>query len=376
MRSLKSIQVSLPTLFGVLGLFHLGSAHAQVGRTDDAATPSSYSNMQGPWDGKALEENVAQWNTIVQNRPDDVAALYSLFQSERQTALAAGNGRMNSAAKSRLEARAKDIEQRAPGSWGASLANYYLQFPAETAFRSLGEAEAIAPDSPELIAPRMSKALRDGDQVALEKAAADLYERGQVAPGLWQVAEDVLSSLEQDAVVLLAGEMDAYPLITLQQRTGARPDVLAVDVRALEDAAYRQRVWTAANGAGPSPAAGPGWAGALAKKGHRPVYLGLSLDRSWIDPLREELVLTGLAFRIGNDPVPPEVLGQLWNAMHRTPEAGPLSWNYLLPGSVLLRHYRATEDEGRAAFTEQELRRIAGRVGATNTLYQLGVLEH
>ncbi|MBK7752368.1 MAG: hypothetical protein IPI41_07095 [Flavobacteriales bacterium] len=164
MRSLKSIQVSLPALFGVLGLFHLGSAHAQVGRTDDAATPSSYSNMQGPWDGKALEQNVAQWNTIVQNRPDDVAALYSLFQSERQTALAEGNGRLNSAAKSKLEARAKDIEQRAPGSWGASLANYYLQFPAETAFRSLGEAEAIAPDSPELIAPRMSKALRDGDR--------------------------------------------------------------------------------------------------------------------------------------------------------------------------------------------------------------------
>ncbi|MBK8338691.1 MAG: hypothetical protein IPK99_01130 [Flavobacteriales bacterium] len=376
MSSLKPFQAFLPTLFGVLGLFLSGRAHAQVNRTDDAAPPSSYSNMQGPWEGKALEQNVAQWNMIVQNRPDDVAALYSLFQSERQTALSEGNGRMNSAAKSKLEARAKDITQRAPGSWGASLANYYLQFPSEAAFKSLDEAETVAPDSPELIAPRMSKALRDGDQPALKKAAADLYDRGQVAPGLWQIAEDVLSSLEKDAVVLLAGEMDAYPLITLQQRSGSRPDVLAVDVRALEDPTYRQRIWAAASASGASPTAGPGWANALAKNGHRPVYLALSLDRSWIDPLRSELVLTGLAFRIGRDPVPPELLGQRWNAMHRTPEAGPLSWNYLLPGSVLLRYYRETEDEGRAAFTEQELRRIAGRVGATNTLYQLGVLEH
>ena len=358
------------------GLSPVGLAHAQVSPSQDSGAPANYSNMQGPWDGKALEQNVAQWNMIVQNRPDDVGALYSLFQSERQTAYAEGNGRMNSAARSKLEARAKDIEQRAPGSWGAALANYYLQYPAGAAFKSLSEAEAIAPNSPELIAPRMSKALRDGDQVVLKKAAADLYERGLVAPGLWQVAEDVLSSLGTDAVVLLAGEMDAYPLIALQLRTGSRPDVLVVDVRALEDATYRQRVWNAASGTGTSPAAGPGWAEALANKGHRPVYLGLSLDRSWIDPLREELVLTGLAFRIGDAPVPPEELGRLWNAMHRTPEAGPLSWNYLLPGSVLLRHYRAEEDEGRAAFTEQELRRIAGRVGATNTLYQLGVLEH
>src|SRR5262249_42995610 len=150
------------------------------------------------------------------------------------------------------------------------------------------------------------------------------------------------------------GEMDAYPLIALQQRSGSRPDVLAVDVRALEDPAYRQRVWAAAGGVGTSPASGPDWAKALANSGRRPVHLALSLDRDWIDPLRDGLVLTGLAFRIHGAPVPPEVLGQRWNAMHRTPEAGPLSWNYLLPGSVLLRYYRATEDEGRAAFTEQE----------------------
>jgi hypothetical protein len=70
------------------------------------------------------------------------------------------------------------------------------------------------------------------------------------------------------------------------------------------------------------------------------------------------------------------LLESRWAAFRKPMDAGPLSQNYLLPGSVLLLHYRAIGDEPRASRLEYELRDLAQRVGATNALFRSGVLAH
>ena len=63
--------------------------------------------------------------------------------------------------------------------------------------------------------------------------------------------------------------------------------------------------------------------------------------------------------------------------MKKTMAAGPLSRNYLLPGSILLQKYRSEPtDEKRASQLEFELRAMAGKLGATQDLIKAGVLAH
>jgi hypothetical protein len=178
-------------------------------------------------------------------------------------------------------------------------------------------------------------------------------------------------------IVITNGEMDTYPTLVRQRIFGYRRDVLVIDQRMLSDAAYRQRAWGQARAAGQPPGPGVAFAKALLNATTRPVFLALSVDPEWTEALRDELYATGIALRYSHSRVEniPE-LDARWRDLHKPMTAGPLSMNYLLPGAVLLLHYRAVGDEAKAYRTENELRGMAEALNATHKLYQLGILQH
>lgn len=340
------------------------------------AVPAPTQALQGNWNAATNQQNMAIYEGLLHERPDDGMLRYQRFQNERQTSLATNNGRLPAAEAERLERLAGEVALHDATGMGGALATYYLRFPAPEAFEALRRAEAIAPGHVELIAPRLARAMLEGNNAGLRQASDDLRSKGGVAPGLWAYAEDLFRSLDADAVLVFGGDLDGYPAVALQQAARQRPDVLLVDARLLTEAGYRTRQWKAAGASGAAPAAGA-WVTALAGATKRPVHVSMALDRSLLDALRGRLRPAGLTFRIG-PPAPGDLrlLGERWEAMHRTPDAGPLSWNYLLAGSVLLRHHRNTGDEAALARTEHALRRLADRIGATPRLYELGVLIH
>lgn len=352
---------------------------AVCGRSLGQAAPSlpaPANNLKGPWNERDLLRNSNAWNNAVNERPADAAARYQWYQNERQAALVRGNGRITSADAARLEEAADELGRLAPASVDAHLAAYYQHFPEASAFASLDAALVLDRRAPDLVVPRMTRALREGDATALRTAAVELRDRGLVANGLQLMAEDLLASVDRGGVLLLGGELDAYPVIAAQQHDGRRMDVLVVDSRLLADAAYRERVWREAGATGTAPGTVQAVVNALPQATARPVHLALSLPAELLSPWHDRSALTGLTLRAGGSGEPIAELAALWQRMHRTAEAGPLSWNYLVAGSVLLRHYRAVNDEAGMARAEQELRRLAERIGATNELYRLGVLPH
>jgi hypothetical protein len=218
-------------------------------------------------------------------------------------------------------------------------------------------------------------AARTGNTTELVRWGRALKEHGDVAPGLWRMADDILLSLEKDAVLIAAGEMDAYPLWS-KQATGSRKDVLVVDQRLLGDRTYRERIWghTRARGNAPGP---EGFIEALAGATQRPVYVSLALGPQQARALRGRLFVTGLAARYSTtdwDNI--RALTKNWQAMAKATDAGPLAKNYLLPAAILLNHYRDIGDETNASRLEHEIRGLAAKLGATNDLIRTGVLQH
>lgn len=334
--------------------------------------------IQGAWEAGEAQRSAALWRSLSEARPADVNAQFNWFRSERNARLSSNNGRLNKADEEALNGIAQRINSAAPNSFEEHLSTYYLHFPDRSAFDELDQAARLAPDRPELLLPMLVRANANGDLAAMDQGARSLEAKGGMAPALDLVAQDLLASLDRNAIVFANGDMDVYPAIVQQRLHDQRRDVLVVDQRLLADAAYRQRIWREAKANGPVPAAGPAFAKALLTASQRPLFLALSLDRAWIDAFPGQLCAQGIAFRVGGSSgCDLRLAEQRWDQLHKTMDAGPLSRNYLLPGSLLLQRLRAQgTDERRIATVEAELRSMAARLGATQDLLKAGVLLH
>lgn len=333
---------------------------------------------QGAWSVQQSKSTASVWKALCDARPADVNAQFNWFRSERNARLSSNNGRLSEKDEAQLNSIADRINTTAPGSFEQHLSSYYISFPERAAFTELEKANAIAPERAELILPMLTRANANGDKADLDKWSARLEERGGLAPSLTDVAKDLLLSVGDGGIVFTNGDMDGAPALVRQRSHDQRRDVLIVDQRLLADATYRQRIWSEAGARGPVPSPGPAYARALLGATNRPVFLALSLDREWFDAFSGQLCATGIAFAInGRSGCSTHTLEQRWAQMTKTMAAGPLSRNYLLPGSILLQKYRSEPtDEKQASQLEFELREMAGKLGATQDLIKAGVLAH
>jgi hypothetical protein len=342
-----------------------------------AARAVALETYQGAWDVDQQRSAAMLWNELRLERPSNTEAQYNYFRAARNESLATNNGRLPATDKAELKNVAETLKQVAPGSFESCMANYQMGHPARSAFTELGKAYQKDPDRTELIGPMLGRAILDNDKPALERWGKAMRTRGGLSPGLNDVAVDLLQSVDANGVVFTNGDMDTYPAVAVQQVDKQRTDVLVVDQRLLEDAGYRQQVWASADASGTAPGPGPEYARTLSTSTSRPVFLALSLDPSWFSALNGQLYASGLAFRISASPVENiPALEQRWSLMRKSANAGPLSRNYLLPGTVLLQHYRDLEDEANGARQEQELRRFSKLIGAEQDLYKAGILKH
>lgn len=298
------------------------------------------------------------------------------LRMERNIILARNAGTVPPVDQARLVDLAADLNAASPNTFEAHMANYYVRFPAPSAFEELQKAMPLGGGREELLAPQLLDAARRDDVDELARKAIQMKMNGRVAPSLSRLAEDIMDSVEPGSILFSGGEMDAIPLWVEQYANGKHKDLLVVDERLLADPVYRARIWARCKARG-GAAGHAGFIPALASATDKPVYLSLSLGRELLAPLREKLYVTGLAMRYsgrGMDNIP--LLVSRWDRLKKPMDAGPLSRNYLVPGAVLLEHYRAIGDEKQAALLEQELRMMAQRLGATSTLVKCGILQH
>ncbi len=351
-------------------------SQAEPAQEEQLEAPLVKDAVQGGWSVIEQEKSKALVEQDDAVREQNAREQLDLLRVERNTSLAKNQGAIPPMDQARLVDLAVELNAAAPQTFEAHMANYYTKFPAPVAFQELELAGAKANDREELVAPRLVNAARKDNATELAIRAKEMKLRGKIAPALYLVAEDIMASVEPSAVLFAAGEMDAYPLWVEQFADGKRKDLLVVDERLLADPAYRLRIWERVKAKG-VVSGESGFIANLSNASERPVYLSLSLGQATMMPLKDKLYVTGSAMRLSNtavDNIP--LLESRWDRLRKPMDAGPLSRNYLVPGAVLLTHYRTIGDEARAARLEHELREMAKRLGATSTLIKTGVLTH
>lgn len=309
--------------------------------------------------------------------PNQSALSLDQFRAQRNAALSRNEGQLAPSDRAWMSQQAQVMNTVQPNSFDGKLANFYAEFPSPSAWSELDAAARLQPERLELIGPSLSQAVRNGGGETLHRAAKDMKARGEVAPALYSVADDMLLSVDRGGVLIVAGEMDGFPVLVRQYAEGKRPDALVIDHRLLGDAAYRAVAWKQAQASGTAPGSASAFVEQLHQRTARPVFLSLAVGRAVAAPFADQLHVTGLAMRITSKPCCTiAALQEAWSRMGKTTEAGPLSRNYLVPASTLLKHYRAVGDERRASELEHELRGLAKRLGATRELQANGILPH
>ncbi len=349
------------------------------GQAAPPPAPASVMNdpVQGGWRSDDLQQSIGQWQHMVQQRPADQQARLNLFRSERNASMARNAGHIPATDQARLESITHDMAVNDATGFETQIALFHLHFPHADAWSHLQQATLTGTGRMELIGPQLVNAARSGNEAALMRHGKELLQRGGVAPGLLAMADDILLSVETNAVLIAAGEMDAYPTWARQYGAGQRRDVLVVDQRLLNDATYRQHTWKQADARGSVPATADAFMERLPRSTQRPVYLSLALGPERLSPWSAKLYVTGLAARYSDVPYDnATALAANWPRMGKALNAGPLSNNYLLPASILLKYYRSIALEEGYAPLEHELRQMARTLGATEQLYRTGVLEH
>lgn len=331
---------------------------------------------QGNWTvGDDASKKAEKELVGVSTSPTPVARLDEV-RSVRNAALISNRGQLTPGDQRELERLAGEVDAVFPGSFEAHMAAFYAEFPAPGSFAHIEMAAGKDPGREELIAPQLLNAARKDKKEDLLRYSKSMQQRGGVAPALYELADDILLSVDKNALLIAAGEMDAYPLWVQQYAVSKRPDVLVMDQRLLADPAYRARMWERAQARGEVPSDAAAFMDRLPRSTSRPVFLSLAVGASVATKYADRLSITGMAMRFGSLPDDLKLLEERWKRMHKPTNAGPLARNYLLPGSLLLKHYRATGDEKKAANMEAELRTLAARLGATDQLFRNGVLQH
>ncbi|MFK7932935.1 MAG: formylglycine-generating enzyme family protein [Saprospiraceae bacterium] len=146
-----------------------------------------------------------------------------------------------------------------------------------------------------------------GDREGVKAINKKWYDSGTYSGGLLHWNYNLLMSLEEDAIVLTAGDNDTYPIWLLQDVKGIRKDVRAINIHLLanlpdytkliiKELGIKEPFVTKASSQNKQVDV----IQFLAKHAKRPLYLAITSGSQLQQQFGDQLYLTGLAFKVSN----------------------------------------------------------------------------
>lgn len=249
------------------------------------------------------------WRGIVKRDPKNAVAWYQVFKAQRYSFF--GDTILTHDTKAAtLKSLLEEMGNAVPESAEYNLAMWRNGGNDRKLYHHLEKAFQLQPNHPEI--PEEMVAFHE---LSLDKNKRDFFikkmydEKRYIAPALLEYGYNVLTSLEKNAIVFVAGDNDTYPLWMLQVVKGIRPDVVVLNTSLFMEKIYRKHIIEKCHLVSDEELVAaedkPRVEGVVALSTYiekltksyteRPIYFALTVNDELIAPIKENLYLTGLA---------------------------------------------------------------------------------
>ncbi|MCH8330790.1 MAG: SUMF1/EgtB/PvdO family nonheme iron enzyme [Bacteroidetes bacterium] len=218
------------------------------------------------------------------------------------------------------------------------------------------------------------------------------YNTNMVSPGLLAYNFNVLMSVPGNAILITNGDNDTYPLWILQHVQGVKKDVVVVNRTMIRDKAYRDALFQKEN----IKVDEDKLAKAVDKgdfepklnqmlfKGSRPVCFALTVGKQPLEPYKDEVYLTGLAYQYSKESIDnlailkgnyeqKFIMDYLKVSIQNDRSQGIMdhvNTNYINPLLLLHDHYKLSEELAKAEKAKSIIMKIAIRAGIEDKLQE------
>ena len=247
----------------------------------------------------------------------------------------------------------------------------------------LSKAYEINPNDPRIFDDMLIQGEVTRDKTKFHDMAVQIYEANELPGGMVNWAYNLLSELEENAIVLAAGDNDTYSLWLAQEALGIRKDVQVINTSLITMSDYQKKLFKEI-GLPPFELDEEHtnidelFERILKNKIGRTGYVSVSAIRQFYEkPIMEELYLTGLAYKYSADSFDNMSLIRrnyekrflkdhlyMSFAPHKADERAVHFKGLYLPMLIkLYKHYKVSEEKGKEAQLLELIKKIGEETG-------------
>lgn len=283
------------------------------------------------------------WRDYLKSHEKDENAWLNYYKATRYTNYTEQSREISKNRQAELDRLLAQMKKAIPESFAYNYSAYLNGNKTNDAYTYLDKAYNQNPNSPELWDDMLSKAVIHSDNSDIEKFSRKLSDSGIYNTAEVTYNRNVLSSVEQNGILVTNGNVDTYPVLMMQQLQSYRKDVRIICLEWLANETYSKTVseWLKLKISEDIQLSD-----ILASSSGKAVYMSLTLPPDDIAKYSANLYCTGLAMKYSKtalDNVP--VLVSNWEKLFdktAIQSTEDINKNYLIPLVLLKQYYKTS----------------------------------
>ncbi len=286
-----------------------------------------------------------------------------------------------------------EAQKQVPNSWTAHYLTY-SEKGLDGGGEALMKAAAIDDKNPIIVDELMIHYELERNSTKRDEYAKRYFELNEMSPSSLNWAYNLLSELDDNAIVFTCGDLDTYSLWVIQGAKEFRTDVTVINTSMFTLDDYRIRLFKEMNVTAPTHQAASTseqqWANKFADfdalfQSKRPTYVSTSAIAEFEEHYADQLYLTGLAYKFSKTPFDNvaiirrnyekryllDYLKQVFTSNEAEETGKQFNGLYLPSLMKLYQHYNESEELFRKQEVEEWMKVVAEESGQQEEVIQL-----
>jgi len=295
--------------------------------------------------------------------------LMNSYFSKRENSIGKFSKEIDENEQTQLDSIVIQLKDQNPNSYEYHYVNYVNSNNDINAFSDLEKASEISPNNVELFDEFIAHYELTNNSTKKKIYCQQLYESNIIPEGILEYNQNVLNSLEPNAILFTNGSDDTYPAWIQQDVKNVREDVTILNLDLLSNQQYREVKYSQNGLIKTSSHVSDIIYQTSINNPQKPIYIGLTVNPKTLLKLKENLYLTGLAFKYSTEDYNnvSEIVSK-WEHLFKHNElykpvtnttVKQINLNYILPLIIIRDYYKNNNETDKIEKTEELILKIA-----------------